>query len=214
MQAVQGQNIQLTLDHRDEWQEVLAVEPVLVEFAWRAVRCGHNGHGVGFDQRGEQPAHDHGIGRIVDHHLVESQQIEVARQCRRYDGNGIAAFAAAGLAQPGVDFEHEGVEVNPAFALDCDAAEEQIHQHRLAATDPAPQIDPALIMRPGPAQPLPEPGRLGAAHIFELGLQTIEPDCSVKLLRIGSQLASCDKLLVTRQNRSHRGAVGLRMVPE
>ncbi len=95
------------------------------------------------DQRREQPAHDHRIGRIVHDHLIKGQHPQaICNGC----GNGrdrIAALALARFAQAGVHFLHESVEVGPAFVGNGQAIVKQVHQHRLAASDAAPQIKPA-----------------------------------------------------------------------
>jgi hypothetical protein len=53
----------------------------------------------------------------------------------------IAFLARARVLQPRVGLEHEGVEMHPPLGLDPDMLEREVHQHRLAAPDPAPQID-------------------------------------------------------------------------
>ena len=91
----------------------------------------------------EEPAHDHGIGGIVHHHLVEGENAHVARDRGGNGRNGIAAFLAAFLAQQRVDFQHEGVKMDPALFLDVERLMEQVHQHRLAAPDTAPHVETA-----------------------------------------------------------------------
>jgi hypothetical protein len=72
-----------------------------------------------------------------------------------------------------VDFEHEGVEVDAALGGDAERVDEQVHQHRLAAPDAAPQIDP----RGSASRLLP---RIAATSVpwrgrcFQLVLQAVE----------------------------------------
>eukprot|EP01136_Pigoraptor_vietnamica_P006104 Opistho-1_new@38618 len=58
----------------------------------------------------------------------------------------VARLAFAHLAHPRMDVEHEGVEMDPPFALDVQLVVEQVHQHRFAAPDRAPQIHAARPM--------------------------------------------------------------------
>ena len=91
----------------------------------------------------EQPRQDHRVGRVGHLHLVEAEQL---RFCRDRFGNRLDRVAFLGspdLAQPAVGFEHELVEVHPALGVNVEMVEGQVHQHRLAATDAAPQIGAA-----------------------------------------------------------------------
>src|SRR3546814_13551757 len=40
-----------------------------------------------------------------------------------------------------LSFLHELMEVNPPLVVDIDTVEEQVHQHRLAAPDAAPEVN-------------------------------------------------------------------------
>ena len=131
---------------------MLAVEAVLVQFGGRPVRSGDNRHSLVEDKRAEQPAHDHRVGGIVDHHLVEAKAFEIPGKPGRNRGNWIAAFLLAFLAQQRVDFEHKGMEMDPAFLVDLKEFVEQVHQHGFAATYTAPQIDTARVNRLGAEQ--------------------------------------------------------------
>ena len=156
--AVELEQVQSVFDQRDEGQEMLAVEPVLVEIAGRAVR-GRDDHQLLVDDQGaEQPAHDHRVGRIVDHHLVETQAAQALRNPFRDKRDRIAGLAFARLLQQGVHFEHEGVEVDPALVFDRQRRVEQVHQHRLAAPDAAPQIRAARRFRLVVQQLAEQPG--------------------------------------------------------
>ena len=71
--AIQWQHIERTLDQRDEGQEMLAVEAILVEIARGAVGGGDDGEALIAHHRGKQAAHDHRVGGIVDHHFIEGE---------------------------------------------------------------------------------------------------------------------------------------------
>ena len=93
-----------------------------------------------------------------------------------------------------MDFEHEGVEMRAAFLADGQRLVEQVHQHRLAAPDPAPEIDPAD--RRGLAESREEAARcLG----FQRPLQRVEPFGRRLLLGIGAQLAGFDERAVASE---------------
>jgi hypothetical protein len=62
---------------------------------------------------------------------------------RRPAGSGRLPRLAR-LAQPLVDLEHEGVEMDPALLFDRQRLVEQVHQHRLAAADAAPEVAPRI----------------------------------------------------------------------
>src|SRR3546814_5217699 len=76
---------------RSEGQEMLAVEAVLVEIPGRTVGSGDDHH-ARIDQPGEQPAHDHRVGGVVDDHLVEGEQLRLLGQRRDDGGDRIALF--------------------------------------------------------------------------------------------------------------------------
>ena len=76
---VQRHHLQLRLDQVDEGQEELAVEPAQIEVARRPVRGGDDGH-ARLEQLREQPRQDHRVGAVVDHHLVEAEQLRLARR--------------------------------------------------------------------------------------------------------------------------------------
>ena len=143
VRTVQRHDVKPGLDQGDEGQEMFAVESILVELGRGAVAGGDDRQAMLLDQRGEQPAHDHRIGRIVDHHLVEGQHPQALGDASSDRRDRIAGLTLPRLAQPGVNLQHEGVEVDAALLGDCEALVEQVHQHRLAAPDPAPQVKPA-----------------------------------------------------------------------
>src|SRR3546814_10037793 len=70
---------------------MLPVEPILVEIARGAVRCGDHHHAP-VDQPREQPGEDHRIGGVVDDHFVKAKQLRLGRDGIHHGRNGIARF--------------------------------------------------------------------------------------------------------------------------
>ena len=137
----QLEDFALCLDHLDEGQEELAVEPILVEIVRMAVRGRDDGDAV-LEQVLEQAPEDHGIGNLGDLELVEAEQFRLGRDQFRHWRDRVAAgtfhpvsgSAALTLVHfpPGVHLvmhpAHEFVEVD---ALGCNGGQfmEQVHQH-------------------------------------------------------------------------------------
>ena len=116
--AVELEHVELLLDQGDERHEMLAVEPVFVEVARRTVGGGDDRHALVADQRAEQATHDHRVGAVVDHHLVEREAVQVLANRGGDQRDRIAALGLARLAQALVNLEHEGVEVDAALLGD------------------------------------------------------------------------------------------------
>ncbi len=153
LEPVVGQRVEpndraALLEERDERQEQRAVEPVLVEVVRRDVGRRHHHH-ARRKQRREQAPEDHRVGDVAHSEFVEAQERRLARELGGDRGDRVLARHRADLArlppfvQPGVDVGHEGVEMRAAFLLNLDRAEEQVHQHRLAATDRAVNVETA-----------------------------------------------------------------------
>src|SRR3546814_13882237 len=68
---------------------------------------------------------------------------------------GIAVFRLPRLPQAVMHLYHELMKVNAALAADIKAVEEQVHQHGLAPSYPAPHIEPPW-RRGRTAQPFPK----------------------------------------------------------
>jgi hypothetical protein len=126
------------LQQRDEGQEELPVQPVLVQIVGRPVRGGDHHH-AGGEQRLEQPPDDHRVGDVGDLHLVE--------------GTAAAPLRDTGIGDRRDRIVHPGPRASshPACtscmkAWKCTRRsprrlrlEEQVHQHRLAAPDARPR---------------------------------------------------------------------------
>ena len=157
------------LDQRDEGQEQLSVEPVLVEVVRMTVRGGDDHH-PGLEQGFEQPAHDHGIGDVGDLHFVEGQHLRLPDHLARHGRQCVAGSALAGGVHGVVDLLHEGVEMHPPRRhAAVEAVHEQIHEHRLAAPDPAPQVQPPGRRRRLAEQAAPGRGKNARADAVEFG---------------------------------------------
>ena len=96
--------------------------------------------------------------------------------------------------------------MDPALGLHVDVVEGEVHQHRFAAPDPAPQIDAG-----GPAARLAEQPRQQAAVLRNAGREAIERRDRARLRRIGFQLARRDQRGIGRPVpvRSSAGRLGL-----
>ena len=86
----------------------------------------------------QQPPQNHGIGNVADVKFVKAQD---ARFFGNIGGNGFKrVLLAAFVAHAAVDFRHEGVKMDAAFAAVGQAAEERVHQETFAAPHAAVKI--------------------------------------------------------------------------
>lgn len=84
----------------------------------------------------ENPCHEHGVGDVVDVELVETEHADsvddvVQRRAHRPE-----------FVRPRVQICKEPMKVN-ALLADSDALVELVHEHRLAAADATPEVDPS-----------------------------------------------------------------------
>jgi hypothetical protein len=138
------------------------------------------------------------------------QAADIFDQHRRDLRDRVAAFGLADLAHLRVDVEHEGVEMDALLPLDLQLIVEQIHQHRLAAPDRAPQIHAAgrrwLAARNPPQQAAARRRR------FKFGLKLVQPVGGGTLFGIGFEFARCDERVVGGKDGCHF-LLALRIVP-
>src|SRR5205085_758705 len=80
------------------------------------------------------------ISDVVDLELVEAQQRSLTGETARDFGDRPVGLGAPLPLDAVVHLEHEGVEMYPPLAKARHRAEEQVHQHRLAAADRTAQI--------------------------------------------------------------------------
>ena len=77
------------------------------------------------------------------------------------------------------------------FRFDRDGVESQVHQHRFAAADAAPQIDAARRWRRLAGQPRPQAMLL--AQLLEIGGEPVERQHRPALVLIGLELAGVEQ---------------------
>ena len=178
------------LQERDERLEKRPVQPVLVKLVGRTVR-GRDHRDAALEQPLEQAADDHRIGDVGDLHLVEGEKPELTRDLFRHRADGVVGARLAGAVQALLHLLHEGVEMHAPLAADVDGAMEQVHQHRLAAPDPAPEVE-AADARLGPKQ-VPEPA---AGGLLERRADAVELGQNRLLRRVGVEPARPDALAI------------------
>lgn len=138
--AVYVEDGEFLLDEFDGGQKAAAVLSFGIEFG-RGVVGGGNENDAFCKQVFEQAAEYHGVGDVADVEFVETQDAGFFGDVFGDGGKGVgfAFFAAHAL----VDFGHEGVEVDSAFAAVGQTAVEGVHEKAFAAADAAVEIDAA-----------------------------------------------------------------------
>ena len=143
---IEPHHVHVLFQHVDERHEQRAVQAVLVEILRRHVRGRHH-HDAALEQLREQPSEDHGVGDVGDVEFVEAEQPSLLGKLVGDVPDRILACVLAEfhfLAE-GVDalvhVEHEFVKMRAALARDRARLEEKIHQHGLAASDVAVDVE-------------------------------------------------------------------------
>jgi hypothetical protein len=190
------------LQERDERNEESAVQAVLVEIVGRDVRCRHHRHAPR-EQLLEQASEDHRVGDVGDGKFVEAEQADFIGDRLRDGSDRIAslgAFALPPLTQLGdavVRLGHERVKMRAPFRGRYQFLEEEIHQQRLAAPDPAEDVKAARRdSHRFAAEQLSDDVAIRPGGGVELGGQCVEPVGEGALARVAVDLAGGDKLLV------------------
>src|SRR5882672_562018 len=142
--AVDVQDVEARLQQLDGWQEVLALQAVLVQLVGAVVR-GEAAHHPEVHSAAEQPAHDHRVGNVVDVHLVEADETVALGDALGERAERV--LAALQLCELAVHVAHEVVEVHAALAHQRQAQVEAVHEEALAPADAAPEVDPAWQRR-------------------------------------------------------------------
>ena len=160
------------------------------------------------EQGAEQPLEDHRVGDVVDLELVEAEQRRLGREVGGDLGDRLAGAGAALLLDAGVHVEHEGVEMHPPLVRDRRGGEKQIHQHRLAAADRAPEID-ARAALPAPGSPRPsrasQPRRSRRPVIpTSASCSMLQPGDGAKLRRVGADQPGLRALPIERRRPERR----------
>ena len=174
--AVQLQNVQPVFQESDEGQELVALQATLIEVVRRPVRGRHHDDAM-LEEGGEEPPQDHRIGDIGDVEFVKADKRAFAGDLFRECGDKVdlLGFLLPPVMQLLMHFQHEGVEMHAALLLHLNMGEEQIHQHRLAATDPAIEIETLrrrLILATAKAEALCPAGET-AGRLRAIGLQGV-----------------------------------------
>ena len=156
--TIEANHIQPRLNQRDERQEQLPVQPILVQLIRPPVGCRHH-RDTRRQQGGEQPGQDHRIGDIVDLHLVKRQQPRLGCNCSGHHRDRVIPPLLPVLVDPVMHIKHELMKMRPPLGRHPDMLDEQVHQHRLAAPDRSPKINPARWRHRLGEQPTEQTGR-------------------------------------------------------
>jgi len=98
-------------------------------------------------------------------------------------------------------FEHEFVEMDAALPADVHALVEQVHQHRLAAADAAPEVEPARRVGQA-AERAPQDAAL-FRYRLQLARQPVQPLGGGGLFGVGAQFARGDQGVVAGEDVGH-----------
>ena len=140
----------MRLEQIDGGQEPLPLQTVLVQMTRRHVGGGHEGDAVA-EQSIEQARKDHGIGDVRDEKFVQTDDPRARGEALRYGVERIAAIADD--AQIRMNLTHEAIEMRTLARHTRKRRVEKIHQQRLAAADPSPQVHAPKRLRRRPTQP-------------------------------------------------------------
>jgi hypothetical protein len=125
---------------RDEGQEQLAVQPVLVEVFGRPVGGGDDQHAP-FHQPLEQAADDHRVRNVGHLKLVEAEEPQIGQQRVGHGGERILHPLPARGMQARLHLLHEGMEMDAALGRRVGGGVEKVHQHGLSPPDAAPEVE-------------------------------------------------------------------------
>ena len=138
------------LDNLDRGQEILPLQTVRIQAIGRVVGGGQQHHAA-LQHRRYQPAQDHRIGNVVDVKFVQTQHAGVFGDVVGEGGQRV--FLPGKRLHLMMDFGHEIMEVDAAFAAIRQARVKRIHQKCLTAPDPAPEIQTVRHFRAEQAAP-------------------------------------------------------------
>ena len=130
-------------DEIDEWKKQVPVETVFVQLAWMEVRCCAN-NGAKPIEVFEQAPDDHCVRDVLDLHFIQADHTDIFGKLLRHRGNRIVDLRLTNVVQGRMDLLHEVEKVHPSLALCSREFKEQVHEHRLAATDLAPNVESFL----------------------------------------------------------------------
>ena len=187
--CLQHDEIEPLRDQADERQEQATVEAVLVELGGNRIRRRYDDD-ASVQQLREQTAQDHRVGDVGDEQLVEAEQ---PRRRRNLSNDGDDRIGHARLARCGkalMHLLHEGVEVHPALGLEGDRAVEQVHEHRLAATDLTCEVKPTGRLGVAPPKHADQPAR--SVEIGQSIGEQLQLFCCHRLSTVGLESAVRD----------------------
>jgi hypothetical protein len=108
-----------------------------------------------------------------------------------------------------VHIEHEGMEMHPPLPLDRRGGEKHVHQHRFAAPDRPPQIDPLRRCAGIAEQPFAPTGARRVRLITPQPIvQALQPGHDALLRRIGVDFAALCPLAIQRRRPGAAGFGG------
>ena len=136
------------LQESDKRQEQVPLQAVMIEFVGMTVGGDHDDYAQ-FEQPAEQSHQNHRVGDVGDMELVEAKQQFRCPDMFCQGGNRIGIVLPAPLVDEGVDFQHEGMKMHPAFLTDRAGLKKQIHQHGFAAAYVAVDIQALVVGRFG-----------------------------------------------------------------
>jgi hypothetical protein len=143
---VKPHHVHAFFEHFDKRHEQGAVQSIFVKLDGRHIR-GSDNHDAALEQLREQAAEDHCIGDVGDVKFVEAQKPRLASQIARRQLDRVRAGVLADLhslpegVNAFVHVEHEFVEMRATLAHRRACFEKQVHQHCLAASDFAEDVE-------------------------------------------------------------------------
>ena len=204
----QGRHRHMRFKQRNEWQEQLPVQSVLVEAFGLHIGGGHQCDPTS-EQLLEQPREQHGIGDVMHVHFIQAQQPQPRLDDRLDHGlDRIGVLALGALAKrrhPCVDLVHELVKVHPPLAGYRRSGKEQVHQHGLAAPDFAMQVEAAHRASLAVKQAAKQALRLFSLQPRQHLIQQFR---RIMLRRIGRQRAARHQRGISCTDRSERCLLG------
>ena len=124
----------------DERQKQMPVEAVLVQLARMEIRRGADDHAEPV-QAFEQASDNHGVRDVLDLHFIQADHPDIFSKLARHRRNGVVDFRLPDIVQRRMDLLHEVEKMDPPLAVRAGEFKKQVHQHRLAATDLAPNVE-------------------------------------------------------------------------
>ena len=193
-------DVHVRLEHIDEGQEELPVEPILVERT-RGRVGGRDHDDAALEQLLEQAPEDHRVRDVGHLQLIEAEKARLLRECpRRRTGWGPRRHSWRALPMRSCTSAMNSWKCRRSFGANRRKLEEQVRQHRLAAADGAIDIETARrrLAARGPATRASH--RALRLPALQPGQQIVEAPCDIELRRICIELRPGD---LRAQMRTH-----------